>query len=83
MENVKIGYEQVPLEKRVRNRVVSNGVVDPYLRYTKLMKESGKTAAIVSYAAHAATLFEVSDPILSADYPGEMINILEKDSLDG
>lgn len=72
-----VGYTAIPTQKLVFNRLVKEkGEVDSLLRIVKLVNDSGQTAAIVTFAAHA-TIFHEKEMRLSGDWPGAMMTQLE------
>lgn len=78
----KIGYSAVMAADLVRNRLVGDqeGQIDPWFRLIKIVRDDGKVALLTSFAAHA-TCLGGSFMELSADYPGQLINMLEADSV--
>ncbi len=78
-EKAVIGYQKVEKRKLIKNRLTSKGVVDPWLRIINIDKITGEKAVIFSYAAHA-TCLSYSFSKLSGDYPGQVVNDLEKEN---
>ena len=79
-EPATLSYHRVNAHEFVRNRLIEDkdkGTEDPYLRFLSFKKESGKRAALVTFAAHSTTL---SDKImqLSRDYNGILVDKLER-----
>ena len=81
----KIGYGEFPTRKLVFNRLIrqmahlpdSLGEVDSLLRVVKIEKETGETAAIITFAAHN-TVFHENLMKLSADWCGMMMKQLNE-----
>lgn len=62
----------------VKNRLDrDNGQVDDKMRVLQLKNEKGERLSLVTFAAHATCLPRTMDS-LSADYPGELVRLLEK-----
>jgi neutral ceramidase len=82
MGRAKIGYSAVMAADLVRNRLVGDqeGQIDPWFRLIKIVKDNGEVALLTSFAAHA-TCLGGSFMQLSADYPGQVVKMLEADSL--
>ncbi|MCW5908203.1 MAG: neutral/alkaline non-lysosomal ceramidase N-terminal domain-containing protein [Chitinophagales bacterium] len=81
VEPSETGYGTFPTSKLVINRLVGEkGSVDSMLRVFKIKQtQTGKTAAIITFAAHA-TVYHENMMQLSADWPGLLVKQLE-DSL--
>jgi len=76
---VKIGYAEFEVPALVKNRLIKEGEVDDKLRVIKLTQDSGKTALLCTYSAHA-TFLNSKRMDLSADYPSALRQYLESDS---
>ncbi|WPP48807.1 neutral/alkaline non-lysosomal ceramidase N-terminal domain-containing protein [Catalinimonas niigatensis] len=74
---VKVGYGEFAVPELINNRLVKGGEVDSYLRAIKLEQNSGITALLCTYAAHA-TFLNSKRMDLSADYPSALVEMLEK-----
>ena len=74
---VQLSYARYQRSELVANRLVKGGPTDPYLRVIRLRQNSGATALLASFAAHA-TFLPSRDKELSADYPGEAVRLLEE-----
>lgn len=81
-DQARIGYSAVMAADLVRNRLVGDqeGQIDPWFRLMKIVRDDGEVALLTSFAAHA-TCAGGSFMQLSADYPGQLIKLLEADSL--
>ena len=78
LSHAKIGFGSYNAEKLVRNRLVGNkGTTDPWFRIIKIQKEDGSIGLITSFAAHA-TVFSHRQMKYSRDYPGALVDSLEK-----
>jgi neutral ceramidase len=78
VEPATIAYDRVNAHEFVHNRLVEEkGTEDPWLRFLTFKKQSGKRAALVTFAAHSTTL---SDAVmqLSRDYNGILVDKLER-----
>ena len=79
----QVGPAQVMyLESRdslnIRNRLVgAEGGIDPEVRSIAFVKNSGESAILSSYAAHS-TVIDSRNMKLSRDYPGVLVDSLEK-----
>ncbi len=77
-EKALIGFKAVNAEEFVSNRLIGkNGSVDPYLRFVRIQKYSGESAIITTFSAHA-TCLAGEDMDYSRDYPGALVDSLEK-----
>lgn len=77
-KKAKIGFQRLATAGIVCNRLVGyKGQTDSWLRLIKVEQEQGKTALLVSYAAHPTCLSE-KITCLSGDYPSDMIAYIEK-----
>lgn len=77
-EKVRIGFGKIHAEEYVANRLVGEeGTVDPWFRFVKLVQEDGQSAILSSFSAHA-TCFGHKFMHLSRDYPGTLVDSLER-----
>lgn len=76
-----IGYHEIADTARIRNRLIKGGPVDPYLRTVQFVRNDGKKALLCSYAAHS-TITSSDNIVLSRDYPGVLVDSLEKGEAD-
>lgn len=73
-----VGFTQIAAPDLVYNRMNNEGKVDGNIRLLKLRKKTGESALLCTYGGHA-TLFRASDAqYLSRDYPGVLVDQLEK-----
>ena len=81
MAPVQIGYGQTDATDLITSRISFSGPTEPLdgaVRLLKLKKEDGTLALITSFSGHA-TLFEGDNgDYLSRDYPGSLVDRLEK-----
>lgn len=75
----KIGYAEINAKEFVFNRLVGDklGTTDPFIRVLKIEKQTGETAILTTFSAHATTL-NADKNFLSADYPGELVETLNQ-----
>ena len=73
----QIGYAEYNAPKLVSNRLVGKrGIIDPWFRVVKIQKNSGETALLTTFSAHATCLS--SDELkFSRGYPGALVDSLE------
>ncbi|WP_020533653.1 neutral/alkaline non-lysosomal ceramidase N-terminal domain-containing protein [Flexithrix dorotheae] len=78
LERAETAFFKVDGKKYVANRLDGeNGKVDPWIRNVAIRKEGGATALFTTFAAHATVLNQkIWD--LSRDYPGALVDSLEK-----
>ncbi len=77
---VKIGFKKIDANKWVANRLAgTEGTKDPFLRVISMKKENGELGVIVSFAGHPVNL-DADAWALSRDYPGILVDDLEKES---
>jgi neutral ceramidase len=80
MQVVQVGFKKVNAGNMVMNRLVGDaGTEDPWLRMLEFKKADSTKAILLSFAAHATTL---SDTVMqfSRDYPGALVDKLEKEN---
>ena len=79
MEPAQLTYMEAIDSVDIRNRLVGEeGEIDPEIRSAAFVTKSGKKAILSSYAAHS-TVLNSSNIVLSRDYPGMLVDSLEKD----
>ena len=71
----------IPLDGIVRNRLIDNGPVDSLLRVIEVHHSDSSKLLLMSFTAHATCLF-ARDIVLSRDYPGKLVDTLEKQGYD-
>ncbi len=72
-----IGAVAYPARELVENRLEITNPTDSLLRVLKIRKISGETAVIATFAAHP-TLISDEEIVLSRDYPGVLVDALER-----
>lgn len=78
MQPVRVGYGQADAGTLVQNRLTGSAVnLDSMLRFVRFEQASGKIAVLASFSAHP-TILPSMQPILSRDYPGELVDALEE-----
>jgi neutral ceramidase len=77
--SAKVGYAEINAKELVFNRLVGDklGTTDPFIRVLKIEKQTGETAILTTFSAHATTL-NADKNFLSADYPGEYVQRLSQ-----
>ncbi|WP_304234700.1 hypothetical protein [Jiulongibacter sediminis] len=75
-----ISYEKDLDENDIRNRLVKNGPIAPYIRSLRF-KTDEKSALLSTYAAHSTVLNSATFE-LSRDYPGVLVDSLERTETD-
>ena len=71
----------IPLDEIVHNRMIDNGPVDSLLRVIEVHHSDSSKLLLMSFTAHATCLFS-RDVVLSRDYPGKLVDALEKQGYD-
>ena len=83
MAPVQIGFGQVDASDHITSRIAFSGPTRPLdgqIRLLKLKKPDGQSALLCTFAGHA-TLFDGGNgDYLSRDYPGSLVDRLEKTS---
>ena len=78
MEPARLTYLEAKDTIDIRNRLVGDeGSIDPEIRSLALVNKSGEKAILSSYAAHS-TVMNSKNMALSRDYPGLLVDSLEK-----
>ena len=78
LEPVSVGYAETPAPELVYNRLHDNGPEDDRVRVLQLRKQSGQVALVTSFAAHSTIINSDISDWLSRDWPGVLIDDLEK-----
>lgn len=74
---VSVAYRQYDEDSLVSNRLVKEGITDPYLRAVYVRDTAGRVAVLCSFSAHATYLSSRSKK-LSGDYPTALVRQLEQ-----
>ncbi|MBO9615353.1 MAG: neutral/alkaline non-lysosomal ceramidase N-terminal domain-containing protein [Dyadobacter sp.] len=78
VEPVQLTYMESLDSVDIRNRLVGEeGRVDPEIRSVAFVNKSGEKAILSSFAAHS-TVLDSKNIVLSRDYPGALVDSLEK-----
>ncbi|WP_143962554.1 neutral/alkaline non-lysosomal ceramidase N-terminal domain-containing protein [Litoribacter populi] len=81
MDTISLGYNKTPLPEGVNNRLVQNGITDPFIRQLIIEKTTGQKATLLTYTAHATGVHS-GFMGLSGDYPFYLMEALEKDRFE-
>ncbi len=74
----RIGYGEAGAPRLVANRLTgSRARLDTTVRFLQIEQIAGKTAILSTFAAHP-TILPSMEPVLSRDYPGELVDELEQ-----
>ncbi|WP_461490842.1 neutral/alkaline non-lysosomal ceramidase N-terminal domain-containing protein, partial [Pontibacter sp. HJ8] len=74
----RVGYGQAKIPRLVANRLTnSTATLDTTIRFLKIEQLEGRTAVLSTFAGHP-TILPAMNPVLSRDYPGELVDQLEK-----
>ena len=76
-KKARMGVGTFPAGELVFNRLVPGNPTDSLVRVLKIRQDGGETAALVTFSAHA-TCLRAQENILSRDYPGILVDSLEK-----
>lgn len=80
LQPTRIAYQQVNAPEFVYNRLDEKNPVDPFFRLLRLTRSDGKTATLVTYPAHATLIDIFSYQYLSRDWPGRVVDGLERET---
>jgi hypothetical protein len=76
-QTASFGFGQYHAGELVYHRISRQGSTDPWLRVFLIRQQSGATAVISSFSAHA-TILPSRQYHLSRDYPGALVDTLEE-----
>ena len=77
LQSGAVQFGELSLDNLVRNRLAKEaGIIDPWLKVARLQKDT-LVGHLVSFSAHA-TCFGPANRQLTSDYPGELVNQLNK-----
>ncbi|WP_460912380.1 neutral/alkaline non-lysosomal ceramidase N-terminal domain-containing protein [Spirosoma areae] len=85
MAPVTVGYGQTDATDHIYNRIGFSGPTQPLdgaIRLLKLKKTNGESALLCSFAGHPTLFEDDMEEYLSRDYPGSLVDRLEKKSAD-
>ncbi|MCC9166811.1 neutral/alkaline non-lysosomal ceramidase N-terminal domain-containing protein [Pontibacter harenae] len=78
LQPTRLSYGQASAAGFVRNRLTgSSTTLDSTLRFIKFEQLNGQTALLCTFSGHP-TILPSMQPILSRDYPGELVKELER-----
>lgn len=80
LDTATLSYKRTPAASFVTNRLIENDPIDPYIRELRIEKNSGETAALLTYSAHS-TMLPGRFMGLSGDYP-YYLNQLREQTVD-
>lgn len=80
LETTTISFEKDLDPHDVQNRIIKGGKIEPYIRSIRF-KTPNKEAILTTYAAHS-TVLNASTVALSRDYPGVLVDSLERSHFD-
>lgn len=80
LDTATLSFKKTSAADFVKNRLIENDPVDPYIRELHIQKISGETGILLTYSAHP-TLLAGSYMGLSGDYP-YYLNRLREQSVD-
>jgi neutral ceramidase len=77
----RIGFAKISNDTAVDNRLIKNGPEDPFIRLVEFTRNDSVKLLLTTYAAHATCLYS-KNLELSGDYPGKLVEKLEKSGYD-
>ncbi|MEZ0612057.1 hypothetical protein ACAW74_26340 [Fibrella sp. WM1] len=80
LQPVTVGYREVSAPQFVYNRLDDTKPVDPFFRLLQLRRANGQTATLATYPAHATLIDIFSGQYLSRDWPGRLVDGLERET---
>ncbi len=81
LQSGTLRYGVIPVKEAVNNRVIKGGPVDSLFHALEFNRTDGTKGIFTSFSAHA-TCMGASDHRLSRDYPGALVDNLEKKGYD-
>lgn len=85
MEPIQIAFGETDASDMISNRLSSSGpteTLDGKIRLLEFRKRSGESALLCSFAGHPTLFDGDNSAYLSRDYPGSLVDRLEKKSAD-
>jgi neutral ceramidase len=79
-EKTTVTFEKDFDNKDIQNRLIDGGKVEPFIR-TLVLKTNHQKAILSTYSAHS-TILNAATLSLSRDFPGVLVDSLEKNSAD-
>ena len=82
LQPVSVGFRAVDAPQFVYNRLDDTKPVDPFFRLVQLKQTGGmgQTATLCTYAAHATMMDMFSYQFLTRDWPGQVVDGIERET---
>ena len=82
LQPVSVGFRAVDAPQFVYNRLDDTKPVDPFFRLVQLKQtgSAGQTATLCTYAAHATMMDMFSYQYLTRDWPGQVVDGIERET---
>ncbi|MBO0931703.1 hypothetical protein [Fibrella aquatilis] len=82
LQPVSVGFRSVNAPQFVYNRLDDTKPVDPFFRLVQLKQTggAGQTATLCTYAAHATMMDMFSYQYLTRDWPGQVVDGIERET---
>ena len=82
LQPVSVGFRAVNAPQFVYNRLDDTKPVDPYFRLVQLKQTggAGQTATLCTYSAHATMMDMFSYQYLTRDWPGQVVDGIERET---
>jgi neutral ceramidase len=82
LQPVSVGFRSVSAPQFVYNRLDETKPVDPFFRLVQLKQTggAGQTATLCTYAAHATMMDMFSYQYLTRDWPGQVVDGIERET---
>jgi neutral ceramidase len=80
LQPVTIAYREVNAPEFVYNRLDESKPTDPFFRLVQWRRTDGKTATLATYPAHATLIDIFSHQYLSRDWPGRLVDGIERET---
>jgi neutral ceramidase len=77
LKKSKLKSGSIPIGSAVQNRLISGGPEDSLLRVVEVHREDSSKLLLMSFTAHATCLYS-KDVEISPDYPGKLVDEIEK-----
>jgi neutral ceramidase len=80
LQPVTVAYREVNTPEFVYNRLDESKPIDPFFRLVQLRRAGGQTATLATYPAHATMIDIFSHQYLSRDWPGRLVDGIERET---
>ena len=80
LQPVEVGFQAIDAPQFIYNRLDETKPTDPFFRLLRLKRTDGKTATLTTYAAHATMMDIFSHQYLTRDWPGQLVDGLERET---